>query len=289
MEWFIDLLYQRNGLLLFMVIGIGYLIGKINWRGFSLGPVAGVLFAGILFGHFGLRISSGLQSIGFALFIFAVGYQSGPGFIKVLKRDGLKYFLLSVVVASSGMLMAVIFANILGLAPGMSAGLLAGGLTSSPTLAAAQDAVRSGGVSLAAGIGVDDVLNSIATTYAITYIFGLTGLIILIKLIPVIFKINYAKETRLLQISLGGGIETSSPIVLRTYKVEQSEFLTTPSHELSRRYWDERSVVRLLRDGQRIRLEDNETAQKGDIVEIIGPVDFVLAKGKLIGEEVSPD
>jgi len=48
-------------------------------------------------------------------------------------------------------------------------------------------------------------------------------------------------------------------------------------------------VVRLLRDGQRIRLEDNETAQKGDIVEIIGPVDFVLAKGKLIGEEVSPD
>ncbi len=286
MEWLIDLLYQRNGLLLFVVIGLGYLIGKAGWKGFALGPVAGVLFAGIIFGHFGLRISSAAQSVGFALFIFAVGYQSGPGFIQVLKRDGLKYFALSVVVAGSGMAMAVTLANQLGLAPGMSAGLLAGGLTSSPTLAAAQDAVRSGAVVLPSGAAIDDVLNSISATYAITYIFGLTGLIILIKLIPVIFKINYAKETLALQMSLGGGLKTTSPVMLRSYKASNDNFLSITKRKFIDSQWDERTVLRIFRGGHRIWLDDDETLKRGDIVQMIGPVDYLVRLGGLIGPEV---
>ena len=79
--------------------GDGYVIGGISVKGFSLGPVAGVLFAGIFFGHEGLRITPGAQAVGFALFIFSVGYQAGPRFFSALKADGLKYFVLSLVVA----------------------------------------------------------------------------------------------------------------------------------------------------------------------------------------------
>ena len=66
---------------LFLILGVGYLIGNIRIGSFSLGPVAGVLFAGLFLGHFDFRMSAGVQSVGFALFIFSVGYQAGPRFL----------------------------------------------------------------------------------------------------------------------------------------------------------------------------------------------------------------
>ena len=124
-------------LTLFLILGTGYLIGNIRITGFSLGPVAGVLFAGLLLGHFGFLMSPNTQALGFALFIFSVGYQAGPHFFDVLKMDGLKYFSLAIVVACTGFGVVVVVARLLSLEPGVGAGLLAGGLTSSPTLALA--------------------------------------------------------------------------------------------------------------------------------------------------------
>ena len=198
-EWLLNLLEQRAVLLLFLLIGLGYVIGRINIRGFMLGPVAGVLFAGLFFGHHGLRIGSGAQAVGFALFIFSVGYQAGPRFFSALKADGVKYFALSMVVAISAVLLAIFAAKILGLKAGMSAGLLAGGLTSSPTLAAAQDAVREGTVRLADGYTVDQIIGNIASAYAITYIFGLVGLITIIRYMPRLLGIDLVAESKKLE------------------------------------------------------------------------------------------
>jgi putative transport protein len=138
----LEILQAQPVLTLFLILGVGYLIGGIRIASFSFGPVAGVLFAGLFLGHFGFRMSPGAQAVGFALFIFSVGYQAGPRFFDVLRTDGLKYFLLALVIASTGFLVALVAARLLELAPGASAGLLAGGLTSSPTLAAAQEAPR---------------------------------------------------------------------------------------------------------------------------------------------------
>ena len=80
--WFIDLLHAQPVLLLFVLIATGYVIGRISIRGFSLGPIAGILFAGILLGNEGLRFTPGAQAVGFALFIFSVGYQAGPRFFR---------------------------------------------------------------------------------------------------------------------------------------------------------------------------------------------------------------
>ena len=130
---FLETLRTQPVLTLFLILGFGYLIGNIRFGSFSLGPVSGVLFAGLFLGHFDFRMSAGAQSVGFSLFIFSVGYQAGPRFFDVLRTDGLKYFLLAVVIAATGFLVAVIATKLLSLAPGTSAGLLAGGLTSSPT------------------------------------------------------------------------------------------------------------------------------------------------------------
>ncbi|MBW2476287.1 MAG: hypothetical protein JRE63_03060 [Deltaproteobacteria bacterium] len=199
----LELLRAQPVLTLFLILGIGYLIGAAHLGSFSLGPVAGVLFAGLFLGHFDFRMSPGAQAVGFALFIFSVGYQAGPRFFDVLRSDGLKYFLLALVIATTGFGVAAVAAQILSLAPGTSAGLLSGGLTSSPTLAAAQEAIRSGQVLPPEGISADDMIGNVATGYAITYIFGLAGLIAIIKLLPQVLGIDLEKEAMALEKTSG--------------------------------------------------------------------------------------
>ena len=195
------LLQNQPVLTLFLILGIGYLIGNVRLGSFSLGPVAGVLFGGLFFGHFGFKMSAGAQSVGFALFIFSVGYQAGPRFFDVLMEDGVKYFFLALVIAVTGFTLAALAAKILQLEPGTSAGLLAGGLTSSPTLAAAQEAIRAGSVDLPEGWSADDIIGNITTGYAITYIFGLAGLIAIIKLLPGLLNVALiCKHTLMLPI-----------------------------------------------------------------------------------------
>ncbi|NOR40329.1 MAG: hypothetical protein GQ537_03890, partial [Gammaproteobacteria bacterium] len=57
----LDILQAQPVLTLFLIIGMVYLIGGIHIGSFSLGPVAGVLFAGLFLGHFYFRINAGAQ------------------------------------------------------------------------------------------------------------------------------------------------------------------------------------------------------------------------------------
>jgi AspT/YidE/YbjL antiporter-like protein len=151
-------LLRGNGLLLlFIVIGLGCLIGNINIFGIPAGPTVGVLLAGLFFGHYGLSINKGVGSFGFALFIFSVGIQAGPSFFSAFREDGPKYIALAALVAISGFLLAWSISRALGFENGFDAGLLAGALISTPTLADAQDAVQSGLAAIPAGMIVVDV------------------------------------------------------------------------------------------------------------------------------------
>jgi len=77
---------------------------------------------------------------------------------------------------------------------GGAAGLLAGGMTSSPTLAAAQEALRAGQIQVPDGMTVDQVMTNVTTAYAITYIFGLVGLILIIRMLPKIAGVDFKAE-----------------------------------------------------------------------------------------------
>jgi len=77
-------------LALFLTIALGYLVGKLKagklcaWR-----AIAGTLLVGVVIGQFGVEINSGIKSIFFALFIYAVGFQGGPQFFHALNRRSL--------------------------------------------------------------------------------------------------------------------------------------------------------------------------------------------------------
>ena len=284
----LDLMRHNPVLLLFTLLGIGYLIGNFAIGGFSLGAVAGVLFAGLFFGYHGLRINPGAQAVGFALFIFSVGYQAGPRFFSAIRQDGLRYLALSVVVTLTAVGVAVLAARLLAMAPGMSAGLLAGGLTSSPTLAAAQDAVREGTVRLASGWTADAVIDNIASAYAITYIFGLTGLITLIKYMPKLLGLDIAEEARQ-QEQLGAKDIRPVNMTTRCYRVENEAFTALALQELRERYCARVPVVKVLRDGVPLKIEPDEYLQIGDMLELTGPRDLFTSGIQEVGPEVAPD
>ncbi|NPA25930.1 MAG: hypothetical protein GXO34_08905 [Deltaproteobacteria bacterium] len=282
------LLQKQPVLTLFLILGIGYLIGGLKIKGFSLGSVAGVLFAGLFFGHFGFKMSPGAQSVGFALFIFSVGYQAGPRFFDVLMEDGAKYFFLALFIAATGLGLSVLAAKLMTLPPGTAAGILAGGLTSSPTLAAAQEAIRSGNMTPPAGVSPDTVIGNITTGYAITYIFGLAGLIAIIKLMPKVLGIDLAAEARAIEGRDKSGRTGPQPTVeIRIYKVANEDFTKVPVAELKQRYWDGFSVVRVEREGQPLELASDDHLQLGDIVTILGELDYFTDKIKSIGPEIT--
>jgi putative transport protein len=286
--WLIPLLQQNAVLMLFLLLGLGYLLGNIRLAGFSLGPVAGVLFAGLFFGHYGMRITAGAQAIGFALFIFSVGYQAGPRFFSAIRADGIKYFSLSLVVTISAVTITLIASHLLSLKPGMSAGLLAGGLTSSPTLAAAQDAVREGSIALPEGYDADQVIGNIATAYAITYIFGLIGLITIIRYLPRLLGIDLKESAAMIEL---GDSTHAIPvnITTRCYKVTNEQFLLLNVRELRERYFERIPVASVKRHGIEVQLRGRDHLQVGDVVQLIAPRALFSSGIAEIGPEVVPD
>jgi putative transport protein len=287
LERFAATLHAQPVLLLFLVIGLGYLIGNIRVRGISLGPVAGVLFVGLVLGHYGYRLSPDAQALGFALFIFSVGYEAGPRFFDVLRTDGLKYFQLAVVIALVGFTVAVVATRQMDLMPGTSAGLLAGGLTSSPTLAAAQEAIRAGSVTPPGGLSADEVIGNITTGYAITYIFGLAGLIAIVTLLPRVLGLDLVALARKLDEGQAGPQGTrTSHVCARSYRVTNPEYDGALVADLVRQYWDGYTIGRLRREGEVVPPDSANRLQLGDEVVFMAPAENFTRQISPLGEEI---
>ena len=281
-----DFLTTQPVFTLFLVLALGHLLGRVRIGSVSFGPVAGVLFAGLFFGYLGLTMAPGAQAVGFALFIFAVGYQAGPQFFEVLRQDGLRYLTLAAIVAGSGVAIAAAAARMINLEFGSVAGLLAGGLTSSPTLAAAQEGVRNGSVLLPAGVSADMAIDNIVTGYAITYIFGLAGLIIIIKLLPRILGMDLAQSAReVIADDEQATAATDHVIVFRAWRVVDPAVAAIPKEELMRR-WDQFFSVRINRNGEFHLFRELDGLEQGDQVLAYGDVRF-MCRLQDLGEEIT--
>ena len=283
-----ELLSGNPILLLFLVLAIGFLIGGIRFGSFQLGPVAGVLIAGLLFGHLGFESNPAIQSFGFVLFMFAVGYQAGPRFIQALRKDGRRYLVIAVLVSLSGFGLALAFSRILGFEPGISAGLLAGSLTSTPTLAAADATVQSAGFAIPEGMDVEGMRTNINSTYAITYIFGLVGLILVIRLLPGLLKINLADEAiKLERENAEAGpksVFSPSDIVVRAFRLDSEELAGRPLGEIYKSSPLQFTVQKIRRSGELIVPTLETELQLGDLISIVGVITPDIAEK--IGDRV---
>lgn len=179
----IESLLQSSYFALFLIVALGFMLGRIRIKGLSL-DVSAVIFIALLFGHYGVTIPKTLGNFGLVLFIFTIGIQAGPGFFDSFKSKGKTLIILTMLVVGSASLTALAFKFAFGISTPELVGLIAGSLTSTPGLAVAIDSTQS-------------PLASIA--YGIAYPFGVIGVILFIKLLPKMLRIDMEKETKRLE------------------------------------------------------------------------------------------
>jgi putative transport protein len=116
-------------LLISVVAVVGLAFASLRIRGVGIG-VSGVLFAGLIFGHFGFHLEHHtlefLREFGLILFVFTIGLQIGPGFFASLRDRGLVLNGLAAAIVVGGGILTLIFAKIFGIGFGAAAGLLPG-------------------------------------------------------------------------------------------------------------------------------------------------------------------
>lgn len=178
-------------LVLASVAALGLMLGKIRVGGVGLG-VAGVLFAGLFAGHFGFAVDPHVREFvrdfGLVLFVFTVGLHLGPGFFSSLRREGLPLNIMAVAIVLLGALCALAFAFIMKIDMAAVVGLFAGATTNTPSLGAAQQALK--GLSLADPSRVE--LPALA--YAVAYPFGIVGIILSMIFFRRLFKVDPVAE-----------------------------------------------------------------------------------------------
>jgi putative transport protein len=136
-----SLLEQSPLLTVFAVIGLGYALGRISVRGFSL-DIGAVLFAGLALGAIAPKATPPalVSSIGLVMFLYGIGIQYGRQFFVGLRGSGLMWNALGSAAVLCSLAVSLAAVVLLHVAPGHAMGLFAGSLTSTPTLQAAIEA-----------------------------------------------------------------------------------------------------------------------------------------------------
>ncbi len=194
MRALIDLLAGNPLLLLFVVIGAGFLVGSIKIAGFQLGVVA-VLFIGIAASAVDSRLvlPEYLYVIGLVLFVYTVGLHSGPGFFSSFNKRGLKVNAAAVLILALGAGLSLLIARLLGFSAATAAGLFCGSFTNTPALAATVESVKSLSASLPAAAQASNA-SAPVVAYSLAYPFGVLGVILWFFVFSRIFKIDFRKE-----------------------------------------------------------------------------------------------
>ncbi|MEV5682207.1 aspartate-alanine antiporter [Streptomyces sp. NPDC052164] len=264
-------------LLVFIVIALGFLLGKVRYKAIALGAVTGCLVAGLVLGaQFKVQIDDTVKNLFFIMFLFALGYRVGPQFFRGLKKDGLPQVVNAVVVCVTGLLVSWLFASLLGYGPGLGAGLMSGALTQSAAIGVAQDAIGTlPGLSSAE---VKTQENLVAVGYAVTYPLGtILCAMLLANVLPRLYRRNLATESAELAAELDAPNESPDEgegyyeVVLRAYTVQRPDLVgrTVEDFENQQKELGRRLYLTGVRRGGTVLEHDQERALAlGDTVAV---------------------
>jgi AspT/YidE/YbjL antiporter-like protein len=262
----------------FLSLGLGYLAGKLKIGSFTLGATAGTLLVGLVIGIIApeLKISPLLKAVFFALFIFAVGYRTGPQFFQSFDRRMIKQIVLTVVVTVMGLLCVLVGAKVLGLDAGMAAGLGAGGLTQSSIIGTAGDAIGRLGLEPEE---TQRLQSNVAIGYAVTYVFGTIGLIFVARdIAPRVLGIDLKAASTEYERERSAGRAVLKPGQFqanllrntRAFKVDRGAGKTV--EQLEREIGERCFVEFLRRDDSEAEVVPSMVLERGDVVLVAGNI-----------------
>lgn len=263
----------------------------VEFHGLQLGGVAGSLLAAVVISQVGVTIDNGVKSVLFALFIYAVGFESGPQFFRSLGRQSIREIVMAAVLAISGLATVVVLARLFGLDKGLAAGIAAGGLTQSAIIGTASAAI--GKLGLAAD-EVQRLQGNVAVGYAVTYIFGSFGAIIVcVNLLPWLMGrsirddgMKAEAEQLAGSLAYAPGQQPAAPdLVGRLFRVEGVAGRTVAEVEALS---GEAAITieRVKRDGTMLGVEPGLALAMGDVVLVVGRRSGVVGIADRIGTEL---
>jgi putative transport protein len=203
MSWLASSLQNHPEIALFLALGLGQAAARLRIGSFKLNPVVCVLLAGVAVGQLGIKPPPALQWSFFVLFLFAVGYKTGPQFFEGLGRSALPQVGLSLLFCALSLASAYFISKLFGFNAGGGAGLIAGGLGASPAMGTADDAIAKLPISEAAR---QQLSASSAVAFAVTYLVGvITTIVTLSKIDPWLMRVDLKSACRKLEAACGPG------------------------------------------------------------------------------------
>jgi len=283
MNAFIDLLATNQLLLLFLVIGIGYLIGNIKMFGFNLGITA-VLFVGMAVGALDARLAlpDHIYILGLVLFVYAIGLHAGPNFFASFNKHGLKSNVFALLVIVSSALVAVLISTFSNMPASIISGIYCGALTNAPALAASIETVKSLSVGMPAAAR-DALANNFVVTFGLTYPFGVLGLILFFYAFIKIFKVDLAKEEvdRIKQ-------SESTDIMSRTFRITNPAVIGKTVEDVMHTLEKTGFVLSRIKKGNDIIVvAPNIVLSAGDEIVVVGTDSSLARATMLFGEKLS--
>ncbi|MDE5811588.1 MAG: aspartate-alanine antiporter [Muribaculaceae bacterium] len=300
MHYFIDILREYPVIALFLTVGLGFLFGRFKIKGFSLGSVTCTLLVGILIGQLGIQVSGQIKTAFFMLFLFSIGYSVGPGFFRSLRGIGLKQAGFAVTLG------VVIFGVTVGLShlfnynAGETVGLFSGSQTCSSLIGVGSEAIQN---SVLLPDEKTEQINMVPVCYAVTYVYGTLGTIIILsllgpKLLGGLEKVK--EETRRLQLQYSSNpwrddpayINAHRPVLFRTFALSNPEIngMTVKGVErLLREAGIPGYIVRLhhAQSDEIIDASSSTVLTVGDVVMVSGRAENLIYTTRLVGEETS--
>jgi putative transport protein len=256
--------------ILFLIITVGILIGKVKIFGITLDSSA-VIFVALFFGHFGFSVPDIFQQIGLIFFIYSIGIQAGPGFFESFQKKGFQLIIIAAMVVVSGSILAFLASYFLEIDNKLVVGLFTGALTSTPGLAAAIESSNSP----LASIG-----------YGIAYPFGVIGVILFVRLAPRILKFNIKKAEEDYEKDIS---EDYPEIKSKNFIVENKNIVDKTIGDLEIRSMTGANISRIVHNGQAVAPDAESILHKGDLVKVVGTKKSLKKIGLLIGKETKTE
>ncbi|EET7982146.1 putative transporter [Escherichia coli O153/O178:H19] len=269
--------------ILALVAVVGLFIGNVKFRGIGLG-IGGVLFGGIIVGHFvsqaGMTLSSDMlhviQEVGLILFVYTIGIQVGPGFFASLRVSGLRLNLFAVLIVIIGGLVTAILHKLFDIPLPVVLGIFSGAVTNTPALGAGQQILRDLGTPM-------EMVDQMGMSYAMAYPFGICGILFTMWMLRVIFRVNVETEAQQHESSRTNGGALIKTINIR---VENPNLHDLAIKDVPILNGDKIICSRLKRE-ETLKVPSPDTIiQLGDLLHLVGqPADLHNAQ-LVIGQEV---
>ncbi|HED1311162.1 TPA: putative transporter, partial [Kluyvera ascorbata] len=266
-----------------LVAVVGLWIGNVKIREIGFG-IGGVLFGGIIVGHFvdqaGIALSSPMlhfiQEFGLILFVYTIGIQVGPGFFASLRVSGLRLNLFAILIVVLGGLVTTLLHKIFAIPLPVVLGIFSGAVTNTPALGAGQQILRDLGEPFS-------VVDQMGMSYAMAYPFGICGILLTMWLVRLFFRINVDKEAQRFDEQAGSSHSHLQTINIRVENPNLNHMAIQDVPVIN----SDNIICSRLKRGETLMVPSPTTIiELGDLLHLVGEAADLHSAQLVIGKEV---